>query len=186
MEYLWGFDWERYADSSSWPMHCFTAVCVVGGWTMTTPYRAILWTFTCEVWRVFRLNTGMAAGVPVKVPATPTLVLTTEEQRYGRYGRMHRAWWNAWREALYEYLPDLIADTYCSMKNYYSASWDATKATAERAYAAGHALCWFVLLLSITLHEPVVVYDVLEYVCCTSLGLMVMLSAVNVMYWLFQ
>ncbi|OWZ20831.1 hypothetical protein PHMEG_0004693 [Phytophthora megakarya] len=42
-------------------MHCFTAVCVVGGWTMTTPYRAALWTFSCEVWRVFRLNTGMAA-----------------------------------------------------------------------------------------------------------------------------
>ncbi|OWY96848.1 hypothetical protein PHMEG_00032778 [Phytophthora megakarya] len=105
---------DQYFDPVLWPMHVFTTLCVIGGWTLTTPYRAVLWNFGREAWRVIRLNVGMWADFAHKYQlvvqdptvqqlrgweyagalggaaiSVPSLVLTTEEDKYGRYGRMH-------------------------------------------------------------------------------------------------
>ncbi|OWZ05221.1 hypothetical protein PHMEG_00022731 [Phytophthora megakarya] len=193
-------------------MHLFTALCVIGGWTTTTPYRAVAWTFVCEVWRVLCLNCSMAAEIVAKYQevvqdqtiqqirgwayvgalggaalSVPTLVLSANEERYGRYGRMHCARWNAWRETLYEYLPDLIADTWCSAKLYCCAWKEATGATLRRVYAALRATGWFgMLLLSLFLHVPMMLYDVLEYLCCGGMGVAVTLGVLNLLNLLFE
>ncbi|OWZ11333.1 hypothetical protein PHMEG_00015664 [Phytophthora megakarya] len=193
MSWFWEYTWEKYADASLWPVHCFTAVCVIGGWTVTTPFRAVWWNLIRETWRVFLLNGDMIAACltrylqVVQDPSiqqlrgweyagalggaalsVPSLVLMEDEGKHGRYGRMHLAWWNAWRETLYDYLPDLVADTYRSTTNYYHASWDATGATTKRFGAVVYAVCWFVmLLLSVTLYLPMWTYDFLACVVDT-------------------
>ncbi|OWZ07315.1 hypothetical protein PHMEG_00020311 [Phytophthora megakarya] len=100
---------------------------------------------------------------------------------------MQSAWWNVWRTALYEYLPDLGTNTCHSVGNYGRASWEATGAVYKRVEAFVCGLCWFlVLLLSLILDVPMALYDVLEYLCCGSVGVFVIISVVNLLNFVFQ
>ncbi|OWZ00205.1 hypothetical protein PHMEG_00028660 [Phytophthora megakarya] len=100
---------------------------------------------------------------------------------------MHCAWWNAWRETLYEYLPHLISDTFHSVANYCRAWWEATDSTCKRVYSAMLAVWWFwMLILSASVYGPMALYDVLEYLCCGGLGVVAMLAVLNMLNYLFH
>ncbi|OWY96728.1 LOW QUALITY PROTEIN: hypothetical protein PHMEG_00032934 [Phytophthora megakarya] len=75
------------------------------------------------------------------------------------------------------YLPDLIVDTWCSVKLYGCACKEATGATLRRVYAALRATGWIgMLLLSLSLHVPMMSYDVLEYLCSGGMDVAVTLG----------
>ncbi|KAG6954347.1 hypothetical protein JG688_00012399 [Phytophthora aleatoria] len=61
METPWGFGPGEYAKAEILPMHCFTCLCVISAWMLTTPFRVIVWNFMTEVCRVVCLNASMLA-----------------------------------------------------------------------------------------------------------------------------
>ncbi|OWY93628.1 hypothetical protein PHMEG_00036905, partial [Phytophthora megakarya] len=124
---------EQYVDSSLRPMHLFTAFMAAA---IVAKYQEVVQDQIIQQLRGWAY-VGVLGGAALSVP---TLVLTANEERYGGYGRVHCAWWNAWRETLYEYLPDLIADTWCSVKLYCCTWKEATGATLRRVYAALRAI----------------------------------------------
>ncbi|KAG3059298.1 hypothetical protein PI125_g25079 [Phytophthora idaei] len=98
------------------PMHCFTYLCVISAWMLTTSFRAIVWNFMTEVWRVVCLNASMLAtslkiyqvvlsprlqklhgsayafALRGALLSVPELVLKKNKDMYGKHGRVIRAW----------------------------------------------------------------------------------------------
>ncbi|KAE9176744.1 hypothetical protein PF004_g25977, partial [Phytophthora fragariae] len=184
----------------------------VAAWVITTPVRRVVWAFLWQVWRGVRLNGGMWVEIVARyqdvlqnrelrqlrgpayayalwsaVFAVPVQVLRDGEVEYGRYGRMHRSWWVAGQVTFGEYGPELLVRSARSIGRYGRAAGEACLLTGRRVFAILHGVGWLLLLLlSLTIHIPMALYDLLEFSLCGTVGVVAVVVALNALNYLLK
>ncbi|KAE9136886.1 hypothetical protein PF010_g1512 [Phytophthora fragariae] len=160
----------------------------VAAWVITTPVRRVVWAFLWQVWRVNReiqqlRGPAYAYALWSAVFAVPVQVLRDGEVEYGRYGRMHRSWWVAGQVTFGKYGPELLVRSARSIGRYGRAAGEACLLIGQRVFAILHGVGWLLLLLlSLTIHIPMALYDLLEFSLCGTVGgvaVVVVLNALN-------
>ncbi|GMF49675.1 unnamed protein product [Phytophthora fragariaefolia] len=119
--------------------------------------------------------------------AVPVQVLRDGEAKYGRYGRMLRSWWVAGQITLEKFGPKPLVRTARSLGRYGRASGEACLLTGRRVLAVMDEAGWLLLLLlSLAIHVPMALYDLMEFSLCGTVGLVVLVAALNALIYLLQ
>ncbi|KAE9104210.1 hypothetical protein PF010_g13469 [Phytophthora fragariae] len=208
MDEVWPRLVHEYARTELLPAY----VGAVAVWVVSTPFRRIAGAFLVQVWRVLRLNGGMWFEIASRYQevlqnrelcqlrgpayayalwsalfAVPVQVLRDGEVEYGRYGRMHRSWWLAGQVTLGQYGPELLVTTVRSLGRYGRASGEACLLTGRRMFAVMHGVGWLLLLLlSLAIHIPMALYDLMEFSLCGTVGVVALVAALNALNYLLK
>ncbi|POM74057.1 Hypothetical protein PHPALM_9036, partial [Phytophthora palmivora] len=182
--------WTEYARFELLPVYIGAVI----AWIVTTPLRDVVWTFFTEVWRVTRLNGGMWLDYTSRyqeVLRNPSLrQLHGLAYGYALWSTFFavpvKSWWLAFQVTFGEYGPDLVLET-CASVERYCVAWKEGCANAwRRVYGGVQGLCWAAIVtLSMIIHVPMLLFDVLEFVLCGAKGVVVALVVLNASsyYW---
>ncbi|KAK1939005.1 hypothetical protein P3T76_009080 [Phytophthora citrophthora] len=181
-------------------------------WALTSSVRGVVGSLVTQAWMVVSVNSSLVVNFVTRYQdvlrdpelnqlagpsyafalwnafiAVPVQVIEEGEAEYGQYGVMLRSWWTALLVTCGDYLPDLSMRSGYSYLAYSRASWEAWTTVCQRVVAIVKGFCWFVLLvLSLVIHVPMMLFDLLEFVALGTTGLAAVLVMTNSLNQMFE